>query len=249
MLRRRSACRSSAAVGELDQQAGEQRESHARRDGEMQIGDVGGRGAARIDDDDLAAALALAAPCAGTAPDGTRRDCCRRARRDRPARNPRRGPARCRAEGAPVARDRRGHAEPRIGVDVGRAEKAFDQLVGGVIVLGQQLAGDDRRRPRRAHAASMVSRKPSATCRARASHDTRTAVDLGMEQPVFERQRLAERRALGAEPAAVGGMRRIAGDRRRRPSVRRRDDAAADAAIGAGRADQVLDRDVPPLGA
>ena len=46
------------------------------------------------------------------------------------------------AEGALVAGHRRGHAEPRIGVDVGGAEEAFDQLVGGVIVLGQQLARD-----------------------------------------------------------------------------------------------------------
>ena len=41
-----------------------------------------------------------------------------------------------------MAGDRRGHAEPRIGVDVGRADEALHQLVGDVIVLGQQLAGD-----------------------------------------------------------------------------------------------------------
>ena len=54
------------------------------------------------------------------------------------------------AEGAAVAGDRRGHAEPRIGVDVGRADEALHQLVGDVVVLGQQLAGDvegDRVRP------------------------------------------------------------------------------------------------------
>ena len=54
------------------------------------------------------------------------------------------------AERALVAGDRRGHAQPRIGVDVGGADEALHQLVGDVIVLGQQLAGDiegDRVRP------------------------------------------------------------------------------------------------------
>ena len=54
------------------------------------------------------------------------------------------------AEGAAVAGDRRRHAQPRIGVDVGRADEALHQLVGDVIVLGQQLAGEierDRVRP------------------------------------------------------------------------------------------------------
>ena len=45
------------------------------------------------------------------------------------------------AEGATMTCDRRSHAQPRIGVDVGRAEEAFHQLVGDVIVLGEQLAG------------------------------------------------------------------------------------------------------------
>ena len=46
------------------------------------------------------------------------------------------------AERALVAGDRRGHAQPRVGVDVGRADEALHQLVGDVVVLGQQLAGD-----------------------------------------------------------------------------------------------------------
>ena len=47
-----------------------------------------------------------------------------------------------RAEGAPVAGDRRGHAQAGVGVDIGRADEALHQLVGDVIVLDQQLAGD-----------------------------------------------------------------------------------------------------------
>ena len=41
------------------------------------------------------------------------------------------------AEAAAMAGDGGGHAEPRIGVDIGRADKAFHQLVGDVIVFGQ----------------------------------------------------------------------------------------------------------------
>ena len=44
------------------------------------------------------------------------------------------------AEGAAVAGDRGGHAQARVGVDVRRADEALGQLVGDVIVLGQQLA-------------------------------------------------------------------------------------------------------------
>ena len=46
------------------------------------------------------------------------------------------------AEGALVPRHGRGHAEPGIGVDVGRADEALHQLVGDVVILGQQLARD-----------------------------------------------------------------------------------------------------------
>ena len=38
-----------------------------------------------------------------------------------------------------VGGNRRGHTQPRIGVDVGRADKALHQLVGHVIVFGQKL--------------------------------------------------------------------------------------------------------------
>ncbi len=54
------------------------------------------------------------------------------------------------AERADMPGDRRRHAQPRIGVDIGGADKALHQLVGDVIILGQELAGDverDRVRP------------------------------------------------------------------------------------------------------
>ena len=125
----------------------EQRRVHAGRDRQKQIGIVGGRGAARIDHHDLGAALAAGcAACAGTAPGW-----------HQAALEPtstmqiglveigvsaRHGVG---AEGAAVAGDRRRHAQARIGVDIGRADEALHQLVGDVIVLGQQLAGEIER--------------------------------------------------------------------------------------------------------
>ena len=45
------------------------------------------------------------------------------------------------AEGAAVARHRRCHAQARVGIDVRSADEAFRELVGDVVVLGQELAG------------------------------------------------------------------------------------------------------------
>ncbi len=42
-------------------------------------------------------------------------------------------------ESADVSGDRRRHAEPRVCVDVRRADETLHQLVGDVIILGQQL--------------------------------------------------------------------------------------------------------------
>src|SRR5262245_1503535 len=57
-----------------------------------------------------------------------------------------------------------------------------------------------------------------------------------MQQPVVQRQRLAECRTLGAESAAIGRVFGIARDLGAAASVRRGQDPAADAAIGTGRA-------------
>ena len=48
-------------------------------------------------------------------------------------------------ESALVRRHGGGHAQPRVGVDVGAADETFHQLVGDVIILGQQLPGDIER--------------------------------------------------------------------------------------------------------
>ena len=108
----------------------------------MQIGDLRGRGAARIERDDLHARPLLA-------------------RGQHALQDDRVTPGRVGtdqhdeigvvevvithrhhvfAEGALVPGHGRCHAQPRVGVDVGRADVALHELVGDVIVLGQQLA-------------------------------------------------------------------------------------------------------------
>ena len=125
------------------------------------------------------------------------------------------------AEGALVAGHGRGHAQARVGVDVGGAEKALGQLVRDVIVLGQQLARDVERhgiRPVRADGG--LERGGDGIQRRVPAHPT--AGDLGVEQAAFEAQRLAEGGTLGAEPAEIGGVVGVARDlgaRGRRPGV------------------------------
>src|SRR5258708_1615146 len=58
-----------------------------------------------------------------------------------------------------------------------------------------------------------------------------------MQQAIFQRQRLTQCCALGAEAAAIGGMVEIAGDFSATAAVRLRDDATADAAIRASGTD------------
>ena len=93
------------------------------------------------------------------------------------------------AEGALVAGHAGGHAQPRIGVDVGGADEALRELVEDVVVLGQQLAGDvegDRVRPVLAD----DSAKPSATWSSAASQpaacpsDDRAPADVRRDRSV-----------------------------------------------------------------
>ena len=82
------------------------------------------------------------------------------------------------AESAHVTRDGRRHAEPRIGVDIRRADEALHQFVGDVIILSEQLTGDiegDRIRPmrradtRRMRAAMKSSASSQPVARGRAA--------------------------------------------------------------------------------
>ena len=152
------------------------------------------------------------------------------------------------AERAAMAGDGGGHAQPRIGIDIGAADESLHQLVGDVIVLGQQLAGEIERdragTVARDDVLEAVRDMVERVAPGHALHGALAAADHRMQQAVLEAQRLAERRALRAQPAEIGGMLGIARNRRAAPAVGRRENAAADAAIGAGGADgaQVRDR-------
>jgi hypothetical protein len=144
------------------------------------------------------------------------------------------------AERAAVTRDGRRHAEARIGIDIGAADESLHQLVGDVIVLGQKLPGEIERD----RAGSVALDDVRETMRdmvervapGRPLHGALAAADHRVEQPVLEAERFAERRAFRTQPSEIGGMLRIAGDRSAPTAVCCRQDAAADAAIGAGRA-------------
>ena len=122
----------------------EQRDVATGQDGQVQIGDLGGFAAARIDDDDLQRRIGSAGILDVAENDrvGQRRigagdqdhpglaDILVTARR-------RIGP-----QGLLVAGDGRRHAQPRIGIDVIGADQPLGQLVEDIVVLGHQLAGD-----------------------------------------------------------------------------------------------------------
>ncbi len=109
------------------------------------------------------------------------------------------------AEGPLVAGDGGRHAQARVRVDVGRADEALHQLVGDVVVLGQDLAG---RIDRDAIGAVRVDRFAEA-----ARHEIecgwpirRLAMRDRLQQAIAERQRFAECCALRAQAAEVRGM-------------------------------------------
>ena len=197
-----------------------------------------GRGAARIDHDELRAALAAVLLHAleqhRMAPRGVRADEHEQVGLIQILVQPRHGVG---AERAAMARDRRRHAEPRIGVDIGRAEEALHQLVGDVIILGEQLAREierDRIRPIALDDAleavgDLVERRVPVGAR-----ECAILAQHRMQQPRREPERFAERGALRAQPPEIRRMLRIARDRRAACAVRRRQHAATDTAIRAG---------------
>jgi hypothetical protein len=119
-----------------------------------------------------------------------------------------------RAECPAMARDRRRHAQPRIGIDIGAADESLHQLVGDVIILGQQLPGEIKRHRVRAVARDdvleamrdMVERVGPG----HPFHGALAAADHRIEQTAIRAQRFAERRTLRAQPSEIGGVLGIA---------------------------------------
>src|SRR5690606_16390194 len=131
-------------------------------------------------------------------------------------------------------------AQPGVGVDIGGAQPALDQLVDHVIVLGQQLSGyvESYRL-----GAMLVDDPPQTT-----GDMIQRLIPAGgvclpiavtqqrMKQSPFQPDGIGQRRALYAEPPAVGRMLRIALDAHSvgRLRIQRRDDPTTHAAVGTG---------------
>jgi hypothetical protein len=131
-----------------------------------------------------------------------------------------------------MAGDGRGHAQPRVGVDVGAADEAFHQLVGDVVVLGEELPGAiERHRVRSALGDGSCENGGDAIERFIPAGTS--PLNLWDEQAPIARKCFAERRAFRAEAAVVGGMIGITRD----TGVSSDAQPAAHAAIGARGAD------------
>ena len=140
------------------------------------------------------------------------------------------------AKGAFLPRHGRGHAEARVCVDIGRADETFHQLVGDIVILGQQLARDIEGNRIRA----VVGDGLAETVRDKAKRRVPIRVHIqhaGRQQTVVQRECFAQRKAFGTQPPKVCRMCGIAAHRDSARPVRLRQHAAANAAIGAGGAD------------
>ena len=135
-----------------------------------------------------------------------------------------------------VPSNRGRHAKPRIGVDIGSADKPLHQLVGDVVILGQQLS-----RPVKGNGIGPVlgdnSAQPLCHRVQRRIPTDLLPADLRGQQPLPQPHRFAQRRAFGTQPPAVGGAIRVAAHVQPARTVRRQQNTAPDTAIGAGRAD------------
>ena len=229
-----------AAMGEVTHQAVEEPHIRARLDGQVQVRQFAGRGAARIDHDQAQGRAGFlqfgdALEEDGMAPRGIGSDQHDQVGQlqvfiaDR---------HQVFTEGAFVAGHRRGHAQPRIGIDVGAADVALHELVGDVVVLGQQLSrdiqghgirtmfGDDGRELAR-HLVKRLIPRYLLQCALRIAH-------LRMQQTAIQIHRFGEGRAFHAQAAEVGGMLHVALHADAAIVLERSRHAAAHAAVGAG---------------
>ncbi len=134
----------SVAAGQVGEQSVEQQCIAARGDRQMQVGQVATGGAARVDHHHLQLrSLGLGLDDAlidhRMGPGGVGAGQQNQVSQLQIFIAARHAVA---AEGALVGRGGRGHAKTGVGVDVAGADEPLHQLVGDIVVLGQQLAGD-----------------------------------------------------------------------------------------------------------
>jgi hypothetical protein len=144
------------------------------------------------------------------------------------------------AERLLVGGDRARHAQARVGVDVVAANQPLHRLVEDVVVLGEQLPGDVERHRVRAVLVDHVGEAlrgdadrlvpPHALARFAAHR-----AQLRVEQARLRAGGEMQRRTLGAQPAEVGRMRRVAAHAADALAVVLDQHAAAHAAVGTGR--------------
>ena len=223
------------ALVEIGEQPGKERRVAIRADGEMQIRQLAGGRAARIDGDNPHGRPRRLG-CFQPLEQHRMAPCTVGAHQHHEIRlfqiliAARHG---IRPEGPPVTGDGRGHAQARIGVDVGRTDEALHQLVGGIIIFRQQLAGTVDGNAVWPMLADGLA-EPAGDKIQRHIPGGPAPADFRMEQPALQRQRVRQRRALGAEPPEVGGMLRIALHGDGAIVMTGGQHAAADTAIGAG---------------
>nr|GEU28124.1 hypothetical protein [Tanacetum cinerariifolium] len=195
-----------ADARQVTEQAVEQPDVGARLDGQVQVGQLAGGRAARVDHDQLhlrARFLGLedALEQDRMAPRGVRSHQHHHVGQFQVVVAQRHQVF---AKGALVAGHGRRHAQARVGVDIGAADVPLHQLVGDVRFV-----------PRHAPQAVGVTH-------------------LRVQQPAVQTHRLAQRRTLDAQAPLVRGMQHITGNGDRAVFARRGIDAAAHAAVGAG---------------
>ena len=223
------------------QDAVKQRHVGAGQDRQVQVGQLAGVGAPRIDDDDLhlgAASLGFFQAAeqhrvgvghvgAGDQQAVASLDVFVTAGRG------------VGAEAALVADHRAGHAQARVGVDIVGADQGAGQLVEGVVILGQQLAGDIEGHAVRAVLADGLGEhrrgvvQGAVPVRAGAGQAFAQA-QLGVQGAGIEVAGQVQGRALAAQFAEVGRVAGIAGDAEDLLAVVLDQHAAAHAAVAAG---------------
>lgn len=115
------------------------------------------------------------------------------------------------AEGALVGGDGRGHAEPRVGVHVCGSKQALAELVGHVVVLGQELAGQVEGDGTGAAFVDGRPDPPRHVLDRRRPADT-AAAHHRLQKPIAGSHHLGQTLPLGTQAPSVGGMVGVAGN-------------------------------------
>jgi hypothetical protein len=149
------------------------------------------------------------------------------------------------AQAALVADNRRAHAQARVTVDIVGSHQRSRQLVKGVVILGQQLAGDIESHAVRAVFADGFGKHIGGVIKGVVPIRPRTRqafaqAQFRVETAGVEVAGQVQARALAAEFAEVGRVAGIACDAKNLLAVVFDQHAAADTAVAAGRSGDLI---------